>query len=179
MNLREIHRWPVDFPHKVSVMRKRFTSSLLYKQSVLISFHAPMPWRVNCILSTVRETRTSFNSLWPSNVIWRHRSGSTLVQTLAYRLCQSLSDQCLRIINWTLEQTLVKFASKHKIYESRKLIQKCPLQKGDHFVPASMCLISTWRTVISISGINDRHVMWGINIKIIHIGDSQDTGIRE
>ena len=24
-----------------------------------------------------------FNSLWPSDVIWRHRSGSTLVQTMA------------------------------------------------------------------------------------------------
>ena len=38
------------------------------------------PWTLNC---NIKLVTVLFNSLWPSDTIWRHRSESTLVQVLA------------------------------------------------------------------------------------------------
>ena len=65
---------------------------------------------------------STFNSLWPSDAIWQHKTGSTLAQVMA---C------CL---------TAVKSQAKSIHFHSRKCIWKCRLQNGGHyFVSASMC----------------------------------------
>ena len=63
--VRLIHRWPVDSPHKGPVTRKMFPSSCIPEKKL---------------------SDNTINSLWPSDVIWRRRSWSILVQVTAYCL---------------------------------------------------------------------------------------------
>ena len=58
--VRGIHRWPVNSPHKGPVTRKMF----LFDDAIM------------------EKHRLSIKSLWPSDVISRHISGSTLVRVM-------------------------------------------------------------------------------------------------
>ena len=39
-------------------------------------------WKVGCLLDIWIVSGVSLNSLWPSDAIWHHRSGSTLAQVM-------------------------------------------------------------------------------------------------
>ena len=50
-------------------------------------------------LSTISLAQSSINSLWPSDAIWWHKSGSTLAQVMAKCRPSHCLKQCWHIIN--------------------------------------------------------------------------------
>ena len=76
-------------------LRRKWYTSRQHNGPGALSQHSALPfylemhiWKkyyISSLLSTTTkwECRKQLNSMWPSNAIWRHRSGSTLVQVMA------------------------------------------------------------------------------------------------
>ena len=75
--VRGINRWPVKFPDKVPVTRE-----MLPFDDVVVCFTFVIISKIGKYLygNIIRL----INSLWPSDALWRQRSGSTLAQVIAW-----------------------------------------------------------------------------------------------
>ena len=88
----------------------------------------------------------AFNSWWPSDTIWRHKSGSTLAQVMAYCLTtpRHYLNQCWLIIsqvqwhssgcNFTRDTSITSHCNKLENYFS-KILFKSPGGKWVHLDP--------------------------------------------
>ena len=74
----EIHRWPVNFPHKWPVTRKIFP----FDDVIMIILRRPQRPLESLLVEDKNSSRSHINSLWPSDAIWRHRSKSTLAHDM-------------------------------------------------------------------------------------------------
>ena len=123
--MREIHRGPVNFPHKWPVTRKMFPFD-----DVIMKWIGGSP---------LHDHSCYFNSS-PPNAAYGHQwIGSALVQIMACRLlgAKPLSQPMLGYCQLDpYEQIAMKFQSKYKTFHSRKCIWKYRLRNGGHFVQA-------------------------------------------
>ena len=99
-----IHRWPVDSPHKGQWLGAKMFAP---EQTVEQTIEEPVIWDTIAFIMTSRkcyrqisdipsafhqqpamhpdssESMSANDTLWPSDVIWRYRTGSTLAQVMA------------------------------------------------------------------------------------------------
>ena len=119
-------------------------------------------WYSELVPLTIAGPSTSLvssfiNSLWPSDAVWRQRSGSALVQIMACRLFgdKPLSEPMLvycQLDSW--EHISVKFESEFYRFHSRKCIWNCRLPKwrpfcsgGDELMRRHMAYDVTWTSM--------------------------------
>ena len=84
---------------------------------------------VNFCVTKIWEDSISYsvNSLWPSDDIWHHRSGSLLAQVMAW--CQAITWTSVEwLSSGHLSKTSWNFSSKYTKFQSRKCNWKCCLQ---------------------------------------------------
>ena len=104
--MRGINRWPVNSPHKGSVTRKicPFDDVIMLKKGLYGLGPNELDKEFPTIFghATIRiNNDLGFNSLGPSDAIWRWRSWSTLVQVMACCLTapSHYLNQCWLIIS--------------------------------------------------------------------------------
>ena len=87
-----IHRWPVNSPHKGPVTRKMFPFGDVIMTKVTVMGEV---WGVSQCWEYLLYTEIVFamNSLWASDAIWWHKSGSTLAQVMG--CCLMAPNNCL------------------------------------------------------------------------------------
>ena len=107
-----IHRWPVNSLHKWPVTRKMFPFDdvvMVIWVSMVVADGLVFIWRQDKTTTCNHHMLTctihhQINSLWPSDTIWWHRSGSTLDQVMAWCLMapSHYLNQCWLIISQVL-----------------------------------------------------------------------------
>ena len=98
--LRLLMPWLLVLSSVTMVMNKENKQLLFFHKE---RFHPPVSfqyWETK-VLRRCKYSSMCFNSLWPSDAIWRPRSGSTLVQVMACRVMapSHYLNQCWLIIS--------------------------------------------------------------------------------